>query len=807
MKMRRWDEDEEMVKDARPVFAARLSIALTSYLVLLTSFLLLLTSFLLLLTSFLLLLTSYFLVPSPSFAQGHYHVLSSASALQVFPDSIIDFGRVRVGAQRDSFFFLDNTSNSSFLTLQSLDYSTSLNGTEFEADSIESKGSSGQMSPETNLVDTVRFLPKHLGPDTGSIPIIWASGGTTYYTPTVYLIGTGVAPHVISSSYNFPDERVDSGSPRVTISIANDGSDTTAIDDVSVVNTAEILDSDFQVSLDSLPTSGKVSLPLRIGYEGGDSTLSFSVQFQPHSLGFKTLVVRIHTVDDSVLFDTITGKGVEPLVLLNTQTIDFGTITLQPYSSLPVLDTFFIVSNASGTYPALIDTLTHDTSGNFAVQLYRPTTSHDTLAVDSSVRGTVTFAFSEVGDFTDTVYIPNDTRYDLYRNADSNYRPMIVLKAKVRTGSIGLFAASLDTVTTCDTVRDTITIINPYPVELVFDSIALVSDTAGFSYGQNTFGHTIKIPPYPNGAYPFYFAYAFPADSLNGLQALKMLLFQSQLDSEQAVVDTITDSVIRQQQVIALAAQLPPAGSVGMSAADIAELRVPVTLHGLRSGVTELNSWTLSMKFSNDLFVPTAIDTTGSLAVAGDPSYTLKPYWDESTLTYTIVATGTSVSDPAKIANDLLLTILMQAYVTTDTVVTVTPTFTLVTRPCAYNLQASPFSIQYAEDCGDETIREVMEGETPSFILTGSWPNPATSSSGVSIGYYAAEPREVTATVFSAAGISLGQIVTAIGAGAGTFTLPEPLIPISGPAFVRVEAVSSDGSNSVIQTCKIAVMK
>ena len=396
-------------------------------------------------------------------------------------------------------------------------------------------------------------------------------------------------------------------------------------------------------------------------------------------------------------------------MLLNVPTIDFGTITLQPHSTLPVLDTFFVVSNASGTYPAIIDTLTHDTSGNFTVQLYHPTTSYDTLAVDSAVLGTVTFTFSQVGDFTDTVYLPNDTRYYLYDNSDSNYQPMIVLKAKVRTGTIGSFAASLDTVTSCDTVRDTVTIVNPYPVELVFDSIALVSDTAGFSYGQNTFGHTIKIPPYP-GAFPFYFAYSFPADSLNGQQVLKMALFQSQLDSEPPVVDTITDSVIRQQQVITLAALLPPAGSVGMSAADIAELRVPITLEGLRSGVTELDSWTLSLQFSNDLFVPTGYDIANSLSVAGDASYSLTPYWDQSTRTYTIVATGTAVSDPARIANDLLITILMQAYVTTDTVVTVTSSFTLTTRPCAYNVQSFTLSIPYAEDCGDESIRECFGG-------------------------------------------------------------------------------------------------
>jgi hypothetical protein len=438
------------------------------------------------------------------------------------------------------------------------------------------------------------------------------------------------------------------------------------------------------------------------------------------------------------------------------------------------------------------------------VQLYQPTTSYNTLAVDSTVQGTVTFAFTEAGDFTDTVYIPNDTRYYLYHNSDSNYLPMIVLKAKVRIGSIGSFAVAFDTIRTCDTISDTATITNPYPVEVSIDSIDFVSDTAGFSYKRD-FRFPINIPP--NGTFPIDLAYSFPIDSLNGSQALKIALFQSTRDSEPPVVDTITASLIRQQQVIALAAHLPPAGSVGMSAADIAELRVPITLEGLRSGVAELDNWTLTLQFSNDLFVPTGYDITNSLSVAGDPSYSLTPYWDESTRTYTIIATGTAVSDPANIANDLLITILMQAYVTTDTVVTVTPTFTLATRPCAYNLQTFTLSIPYADDCGDPTIRDVLDGETPSFILTGSWPNPANSSSGVSIGYYASEPCEVTVTVFNSAGISLGQIVTAVGAGAGTIALPEPLLSTSGPAFVRVEAVNSDGSNSVIQTCKIAVMK
>jgi hypothetical protein len=745
-----------------------------------------------------IVLASCFILPKTSSAQ------SSGSPIQVSPDTV-DFGRVRIGEQRDSSFAIVNV-GSVPIQLTSLDFLTSLQGTEFTADSIHGKSSILDHGPTPP--DTVHFIVTQLGSDTGRIPIYWV-GDSGYYIAVV-LLGTGVAPNVISSNYNFQDERVDSGSQPVTISIANIGSDTTAIDSVTIVDSSEIADSDFIVTLDSLPPSGTKTTPLRIGYKEGDSVLSFTVQFQPRSLGMKTLIIRIHTIDGDSIFDTITGRGVEPLVLLSPQIIDFGTIEVQPNGTPDsTVDTFLVVSNAAGTYPAILDTLTHDTSGNFSVSFHQPMMSHDTLAAGSVLTDSVRFNITEEGDFADTVYIPNDTRYNLYSSdgiykSDSNYRPMIILKAKVRTGSIGAFSVSFDTITTCDTVSDSVAIVNPYPVEVYIDSILLVSDTAGFSYRQNSFLR-ISIPPH--GTYPLFLDYSFPPDSLNGPQALKIALFQRSLDSETPVVDTVTASLVRKQQVMTLAAHLPPAGSVGTSAADVSELRLPITLEGPRSGVTELNSWTLSLQFSNDLFAPTGVDVTNSLSVAGDASYSLTPYWDQSTRTYTIVATGTAVSDPAKIANNLLLTILLQAYVTTDTVVTVTPTFTWTTRPCAYNLQSFLLSISYADDCGDETIREFMEGGTPSFILTGAWPNPVTAADGVSIGYRAAEASEVTTTVFSAAGEALGHIVSEVGTGAGTIALPEGLIPSSGPAFVCVEAVSMTGGTTTVQTCKIAVMK
>ncbi len=761
------------------------------------------TSYFLPLTSYFLLLISYFLlVPSSSAqnlerSQAQLQGNGLAPPILVIPDTI-DFGRVRIGQQRDSSFTIEDT-GASPITLTALDYWRAVQYTEFRADSIVGSPSLKHLINPPR--DSVFFLPTQLGPDTGRIPIYWTDGTTTSDSPTVYLFGTGVAPNVISHNDTFGSLRVDSSSAWDTVWIVNNGTDTTVIDSVTIVNPSEILDSDFSVSLDSLPPSGSHTSPLRIGYEGGDSTLSFAVQFHPQSLGRDTLVIRIHTIDGDSVFDTLTGRGVEPLVLLSLDTIDFGTITIHQNSPLSI-DTVFVVSNAFGTYQALLDTIINYDDTDFTVLLNQPTGSlNETLAIDSALTGKVIFNITQQGDFTDTVYIKNDTRYHLYNNSDSTYQPMIILKAKVRIGPIGSFNVSFDTITTCDTVSDSVLIPNNFHVELTIDSLKLLSDTDGFSYRQNTFLHRINIAP--DSSYPLYLDYNFPPDSLNGTQTLKMGLFQHGVDNEPPVVDTVTATVVRKQRVFTLQAHPPVAGAPGTSAADISELKLPITVEGPRAGVTELNSWTLSLQFSNDLFVPTGIDLTGSLSGAGN----VTPYWDQSSRTYNIIATGTAVSDPTNISNDLLLTILMQAYVTTDTVVTVTPTFTWKVHPCAYNLQSFTLSIPYADDCGDPTIRDFMLHETPSFILTGSWPNPANQSDGVSIGYQAAEPSEVSCRVYNAVGQELGRFETAVGGGAGTIALPEGLLPASGQAFVRVEAVSADGIRSAIQTCKIDVMK
>ncbi len=720
----------------------------------------------------------------------------------VNPDTI-DFGRVRLGTKVDSFFTILNEGTDS-VSLIDLDYGTSVRP-DFSADSVKTVTRGYRLLPpefNNTAIDSVHFAPKTLGLQTGSIPIFWIDvpTGDTNYTPFVYLRGTGVEPSVTSSGFNFGSLRVDSASSIDTVSISNRGTDVTTLDSVTILDPFEIADSDFVVRLDTLPPSGSHN-SIVIGYEGSDTALHFTVQFIPKSLGMKQLILRIHTLDAGTIYDTFVGRGVEPLVLVSPDTIDFGTINILPTSMLDsAADTTFAVSNM-GTMPGLLDYLAYDTAQHFTVLLNQAGNSlNEKLDTGLTLPGTIQFHIAEEGDFMDTLFVANDTRYGLYPQY-RNYQPAIILKAKVRSGAIGPDTLNFDTITTCDAVTDTVVVHNPFPVEMHIDSIAFLSDTAGFSLPKDIVPQ-ISLPPY--GSYKLPIVFSFPPDSLNGPQILKMGLFQRHEDGEPAIVDTVTAILMRKQRTFTLLAHLP---TYPASANDVNDLKLPLTVQGPRAGVSELNSWTLSLKFSNDLFEPVGIDTANALAVRGDSTFTMTTHWDQATRTFTIVVTGSAVSDSAKIRNDLLLSILMRAYLTTDTVVTVTPTFTWAHHPCAYNLQSFTLSIPYGDDCGDPTIRAFMRHDSPFFTLIGAWPNPVDHSGGVSFGYTAAEPSLIRTEVFNETGEKTGESETSVGVGAGTVELNPKLLPRSGAAFLRVVATPAIGGIPAVKVLSVEVEK
>src|SRR5581483_6346626 len=125
------------------------------------------------------------------------HVQGSGIAPQVavLPDTI-DFGRVRLGQNRDSSYIIENVGQYQ-VTLTDLDFGTNLSGTDFTANTVPSSGNKLILYPLVNPVagavrDSVHFLPKKTGLQVGKIPIDWIDSitGLLNDTPVVILLGT-----------------------------------------------------------------------------------------------------------------------------------------------------------------------------------------------------------------------------------------------------------------------------------------------------------------------------------------------------------------------------------------------------------------------------------------------------------------------------------------------------------------------------------------------------------------------------------------------------------------------------------------
>ena len=334
------------------------------------------------------------------------------------------------------------------------------------------------------------------------------------------------------------------------------------------------------------------------------------------------------------------------------------------------------------------------------------------------------------------------------------------------------------------------------------DSIAFEPDSAGFGFARpSAFIFPINIEP--DSVFQLPIEYVFPTDSLNGPQQVTIILYERRGSGEEPAITQTTAIAYRKQRTLTLHALLPKFES---SAGDIAPLRLPITVEGPRDQVQELNSWTLKLQFSNDLFEPVGVDTAGSLTVPVNGNYSLSTSWDRPTRTYTISVTNAAVADPAKLANNLLLAVLMRAYLTTDTIVTVTPTFTFLTRPCAYNLQPFTLTIPFADDCGLPTLRAFMRGQLPIVNFISIRPNPIKSNAlGVIISYDASEAAQIIATTDDLSGQEIGQTTLHVTSGTGEIAIPPQLLPPSGAAFITLDVRNDRGISQPQKTLKVSI--
>jgi hypothetical protein len=235
---------------------------------------------------------------------------------------------------------------------------------------------------------------------------------------------------------------------------------------------------------------------------------------------------------------------------------------------------------------------------------------------------------------------------------------------------------------------------------------------------------------------------------------------------------------------------------------------MPITVEGQRDAVPELDDWSLKLVFSNDLFLPIGVDNTGGLAQPRDPNYPLVWDWDQPSRTLTIRATNVPVSDQTKLSNNLLLSVVMRAYLTTDTVVTVTPIFTFERHPCAYNLQPFQLSIPYADECGGTTLRSFMRGENTVLDLRLPTPDPIdiAEHNALSIPYVAHTDGNAVCAVLDVGGRTIQTLHFDFVKGLGSFVIPASRLS-GGVAFLRWQVRDGATGSTVQKTLKVAVRR
>ncbi|HET6512872.1 MAG TPA: hypothetical protein VFH43_11810, partial [Candidatus Kapabacteria bacterium] len=581
----------------------------------------------------------------------------------------------------------------------------------------------------------------------------------------VRLIGRGVMPNVETEDEIFGDVRIDRFTAFREIEVRNLGSDTTQI--VSIELDPD--DSDFDdFTLDPSTIPSPERFLDTVGVDG--SRITYRARFNPNDTGHKEIMVRIKTLEQTV-YSKLTGRGVEPYIVATPPVLDFGVIDATiPGVDLTPEKTFSIAN--IGTYEGIVYNLRQTETGKEHFVL-RPITPSETIvdeivAMRGNVDVEVTFNAKRVGQFLDTVFIANDTRN----------QPFVILKGIVKTDIvITPTEVEFDTIRDCDPVIVTVRIDNPNTVGIEIDTVYFEGDTAGFSFAEVFNVDLIRIEA--GSFFEIKVKYIFPADRLSGDQTAKLVFYQY-----------IGYAVVRREVILHLYRDIKTLSlttvkpSYTPSASDAQLFRLTIKIVGEREGLEELDNFDLVLRFDNDLFEAVGVDLVGSLAEA-PPGQVSRPIYDPVEKTYTITGRGLDVS---KRKGDLLLTVLVETYLTVDTFATVTPELKLSQRPCAYGIAKQGVLLEYANDCGDELLRDKLRDEK-AFKIVGVHPDPlvTSSSSTVNFNYVLGYDAELHGEVISTSGTVLYQLPPIQAAtGEGTLLVPASALPASGSYILRI---------------------
>ncbi len=721
---------------------------------------------------------------------------AGAPKIAVTPDTI-DFGSVRAHTHRTDTSYVILIRNVGDAKLQLNDTNPLPSYVSVNHDFGVPDLTANQRTLDINgfITDTITFQPRGEGFQQDILHIISdASNGASPNEPTVVLRGRGIYPKVLPMNYNFGTIRVGgSHIPSASLLISNTGSEATSIDSVWIQQAVGA--NDFKITLSPFPPmNGGSHLHLQV-----DSSYPIFVSFTPDTVGDKFAVIGIKT-NEGKFFDTVWGRGVAPWIASGPKQINFPAIHFQQSGPAPMLDTSrtFSVTN-TGTLEGVLDSLSFSDTIHFKVMLNAHPfgTLNDTIQPGGTLSGVASFHVVEEGDFVDTVFIHND----------SKSKPFLVLTAHIRTDVAKGESIYLDTIRTCQPIDTVLTITNPYPVIIHFDSSVFRGGIDSFAYTGVPFKFPINIPP--SGSYPLFIRYLFPPDSFNGHQRAELVLFQrhrnpgEERDTTLELVSVL--ELDRQFKILTLSTTMPP---FAPSATDAKPFSMPILIHGDRANVPELNNWTLRLQFSNWLFEPVGIDEKGSLteSLPNGSGSSISGAWDPTTRIYTIRAVNVPVSDPSRLLDSLLVTLKVRAYVTADTEATITPNFRFDVRPCAFTLEPFVLRIPYADECGEGMIRDMMQGKP--FTVDAIVPDPLASGSKISFNYHAATPLLLRWEILTANGVAIANGETATQPSAGRIEIPATHLDESGIYAIRITAVDcATGAALPSVTRRFSVLK
>jgi hypothetical protein len=684
----------------------------------------------------------------------------------------IDFGRVRVGTEVSAPFNVrfggdDNLARVTLLASTYPDLKSAKLG--FDVPDVPE----GEWETNTAYKSAVKFKPMTEGYRDSGFSVyahLPQSSPDVSEKLHVRLRGRGVQPNVVTEDMDYGEIRINRMSAYREIEIKNIGSDTTAI--LSVQFESGDVD-DFTLEAASLPPANFVLDTTDVV----GSHYRFRARFNPKDSGYKSVRIKITTLEGSI-YSTLTGRGVEPYVEAIPPVVDFGTID----GSKPVVNPtkIFTIRNR-GTYEAILNKLQRTEEGQKHFIL-RPLTGplnivDETLPKNESIDVEVTFLVQAVGDYIDTVFVLNDTRYETPSD-----EPLVILKARVKTDLVVTPPIlNFDTIRNCDPVEMEITIKNTNSVEVAIDTIFFAGDANGFSFGGETVFKPENIRIAPGSVFQFKVKYVFPKELLSGDQHAKLVIYQ--LTGDEMVKLEINLEVYRSIRTLSLLTAKP---AYTPNVSDAEAFQLPITITGGHEGLTEFDNFTLNLKFDNDLFKPVGTIQKGTLTetAPGEGSVSYVPY-DPVTRTFTIRGENLQVS---KRKGDLLIIVLVRALLTTDTVAVVTPELNLDQRPCAYAVSKHGIQLEYANDCGDLLLRDKLRDKLAFKILSAT-PDPLVTSSNSSIrfNYAIGYDAELVCEVLNTSGAVVTRLdpIQAL-AGQGTIEVPAEALPATGMYVLRV---------------------